>query len=229
MGRVSGGRARAAPARDRVRSRRLRDVGPRPALLAAARRRRATGDPVPPDRLVPGAGRAAAAGPASPRLVAFDRPAAHAPAAHRGGRADRGQLGRLHLGREQRPRGGGRARLLHQPDPVGAARRDRAARAAGRGPVGRRRSGRGRRAGPRGRVRSPALGLADPGGQLRHVRVAQEADRLRRPGDAHGGVGGADPGRRRLPALAAGHRLPGLRLTTGSGSHSCWRPRGWSR
>ena len=75
----------------------------------------------------------AAAGPAPPRLVALDRPAAHAAAADRGGRADRGQLGRLHLGREQRPRGGGRSRLLHQPDPVGAARRDRAAGADGRG------------------------------------------------------------------------------------------------
>ena len=96
-------------------------------------------------------------------------------------RADRGQLGHLHLRRQLRPGGGDRARLLHQPAGRGAARRDGAAGAAAPGAVGgagdRRVGGRGARR----RLRPAAVAGVDPGVQLRRLRPGQEAARAAAP------------------------------------------------
>lgn len=200
------GRGTAA-LRAAVRDRRVRDLGPGAAVLAAARSR----------------GRPRSAG--TPHGVVArgggDRPGLYAPlgvdrrtgeAAAPGGTAgarrghDHGQLGRLHLGRGRGPRRGGLARLLHQSardDPAGgrAAQGTAAGSAVG---CGRRR--RDRRGGHLGRVRAAAVDLAGAGVLVRHVRPGQEEGRPGRPGVARGGDDGAVPARSWLPAVAGRDR-----------------------
>lgn len=193
QGRAREGRQRAA---DRVPERRrgIRAVGARPDVLAAAQAVRRHGDPRPPHGVVPGCRRDRAAGDAA---LGLDRRAGPhtpqtGPRGHRGGGHQR-QLGRLHLGREQRSGRRGLTRLLHQPaghhrDGCPAARRTAAPR-----PVGRRRHRRGGRAGPDRRIRQAAVDLADAGLLLRGVRTGQEEGESRRTGVARGRDGGAVP------------------------------------
>ena len=112
-------------------------------------------------------------------------------------RADHGQLGRLHLRRQQRPGRRDVARLLHQPARHRRARRRRPRRAAaparsgGGGDRGR------RRARAHGRLRPAAVDRAHAGVLVRHLRPAQEAGRRRRDAEPRGRDGVP-----RLPALA---------------------------
>ena len=141
---------------------RLRDVGALPAVLAAAGAGRGGGDPGPPRVLVAGrhAGARRRRSPCRPACAPARRPA-HPGDPLRGRGGDRGQLGHLHLGRQQRPRRRDLAGLLHQPAGDRADGRGDPRRAAAPAAVDRARH-RGRR-GPRLTVeygRPPWVALA---------------------------------------------------------------------
>ena len=135
-------------------------------LLEPGRR---AGDPGPPDRLVAGRRRRCWSGPAPvPRGCArCSRDRAAPAAAGRGRGADRGQLGRLHLGRQQRPRG--RDRLGYFINPlftvllgvVVLGERLRRAAVGRASAIGARRRRRARR-----RLRPPAVDRAGARGQF---------------------------------------------------------------
>ncbi|CAA9378518.1 MAG: Uncharacterized inner membrane protein RarD, partial [uncultured Nocardioides sp.] len=192
--------------RARLRHRRLRPLGSLPPLLAAAGAGRRTGDPGPPHPVVGAhhgpARRRAAPGP--PRRRAGARPP-EAGAAGPGSGGHQPQLGDVHLEREQRPGGGGLARLLRQPLGDGAAGGARAGRAPAAAAVGRprRRRAGGGRADPR--LRPSAVDRARARVQLRHLRAAQEEGRRRRGGVARRRDGGLRALRRGVRRVPRGH------------------------
>ncbi len=187
----------------RRRARCLRALGQLPRVLAAARAGGVGGDPRPPHRLDPRRDADPAHGPA--RLDAAAGPVlADVGDHHRGLGAHHHQLGRLHLGRDPRPRRGERPGLLHEPAGLGGARRRRARGAPAPGAVGGGRDRHGGGGGALGGDRHAALGGPDPGVQLRVLRAAQEAGAARAGRRADRGGIPARPDRDRLPRLAAG-------------------------
>ena len=121
-----------------VRHRGVPAVGRFPPLLAAPRTRGVGGAARSSHPLVGGdPGRAGArAAPIAPVPGAFRRPSG-VPAPGAGRRGHHRQLGHLHLRRDERPRGGDVARLLHQPARDGADGRGAPRRAAQPAPVAR--------------------------------------------------------------------------------------------
>ncbi len=210
--------------RSAERLRGIRDVGPRPALLAAAEAFRGGRDPGPPDGVVPRRRRHRPAGDA-PLGLGGRVAAATAPTGTDHGRrgVHHGQLGRLHLGREQRTRGRGLARLLHQP-----ARHHRHGRApaegtAAAGAVGGGRRLPRRRARPDDRLRPAALDLPLPGLLLRHVRPGEEEGQPGRAGVAGRRDRGPVPARAGVSAVAGRRRARRPSAPTAPGTRPCSR------
>lgn len=207
----SGVQGRAAH-RSAERLRGVRHVGPRPPLLAAPRTRRSHRDPRPPHGVVARHRRDRAAGDTALGLGRRTAAAAAQTGTGRGrGDCDHHQLGRLHLGREHRPCGGGIPRLLHQP-----ARHHRDGRAAPEGtaaarPVGgsRYRLRRGSRADHR--VRAAAVDLPLPRLLLRDVRAGEEEGQSGWSGITGRGDRDPVPARAGVSAVAGGAGRPGVR------------------
>ncbi|CAA9461634.1 MAG: Uncharacterized inner membrane protein RarD, partial [uncultured Solirubrobacteraceae bacterium] len=177
----------------------LSPLGPVPALLAVAASRGGGRDPRPSRRVVdrpggsdPGSDRRLRLGPdagAPPRRPARAR-----------GHPDLGQLGHVHLRRQQRPGGRDVAGLLHQPAGHRGARGRPPRRAAAPSPGGRGGHRGGRRHRAHRRLRPAAVDRPDVGLLLRPLRTGQEARRRRRH---------PQPGRRdELPGRPCGRLSP---------------------